>query len=111
MSKFQFVACFLLVACFMLRGAESQATAAKQQDVDRVVALPGQPLVGFNLFSGNVTVNAAEGRDLFYVFAQCATGTTRIKPLVLWLNGGTLFIYVQALRKSTLIATLYKSWL
>ncbi|XP_073001159.1 serine carboxypeptidase-like 34 isoform X1 [Typha latifolia] len=59
----------------------------KQQEADRVVRLPGQPLVNFRQFSGHVTVNESHGRALFYWFFE-ATHDVKKKPLVLWLNGG-----------------------
>lgn len=87
---------YCLVAGNSFGGAQGQAAAAACQDADKVVALPGQPAnVEFNLYAGNVTVNAGEGRDLFYVFAQCSNDAAGTKPLVLWFNGGK---YVAANR-------------
>ncbi|KAI4344284.1 hypothetical protein L6164_011530 [Bauhinia variegata] len=59
----------------------------KEQELDRISVLPGQPLVSFSQFSGYVTVNEQHGRALFYWFAE-AIASPRTKPLVLWLNGG-----------------------
>ncbi|KAL8037334.1 hypothetical protein ABFX02_11G032600 [Erythranthe guttata] len=59
----------------------------KEQEVDRITALPGQPPVKFSQFSGYVTVNQEQGRALFYWLTQSTTNT-HTKPLVLWLNGG-----------------------
>ena len=72
------------------------------QGADRVEALPGQPEIAaaraFNLYAGNVTVDTVEGRDLFYVFAECSNDAAENKPLVLWLNGGmSTFDQVTAL--------------
>ncbi|KAK9104030.1 hypothetical protein Scep_020874 [Stephania cephalantha] len=56
---------------------------------DKITALPGQPHVGFQQFSGYVTVDAVEKkqRALFYYFAEAELDPAS-KPLVLWLNGG-----------------------
>ncbi|KAM3714377.1 hypothetical protein ACB098_01G329600 [Castanea mollissima] len=63
------------------------ATLPKQQELDRISALPGQPPVTFSQFSGYVTVNEQPGRALFYWLTE-ATAFPEKKPLVLWLNGG-----------------------
>ena len=73
---------------FLLVGNLLSSAYSLEGNVDRVWALPGQPPVGFKLYAGNVTVNAEEGRDLFYVFAQCSNDAFGVKPLVLWLNRG-----------------------
>ncbi|KAJ9162956.1 hypothetical protein P3X46_022686 [Hevea brasiliensis] len=59
----------------------------KEQELDRISALPGQPTVTFSQFSGYITVNEEHGRALFYWFIE-ATSIPYKKPLVLWLNGG-----------------------
>ncbi|KAJ9129452.1 hypothetical protein P3X46_033825, partial [Hevea brasiliensis] len=58
----------------------------KEQELDRISALPGQPKVTFSQFSGYITVNEEHGRALFYWFIE-ATSIPYKKPLVLWLNG------------------------
>ncbi|XP_002529402.2 serine carboxypeptidase 24 [Ricinus communis] len=63
------------------------ALANKEQELDRISALPGQPPVTFSQFSGYVTVNEKHGRALFYWLTE-ATSSPHHKPLVLWLNGG-----------------------
>ncbi|XP_044463150.1 serine carboxypeptidase 24-like [Mangifera indica] len=63
------------------------ASSTNQQELDRISALPGQPPVQFQQFSGYVTVNDSHGRALFYWLTE-ATTTPEKKPLVLWLNGG-----------------------
>lgn len=65
----------------------------KQQDADRVIRLPGQPIVNFEQYAGYVTVNESHGRALFYWFFE-ATHDVEKKPLVLWLNGG-IYIYTH----------------
>lgn len=54
---------------------------------DRISRLPGQPHVGFQQFSGYITVNDKKHRALFYYFVEAETDPAS-KPLVLWLNGG-----------------------
>lgn len=54
---------------------------------DKITRLPGQPHVGFQQFSGYVTVNDKKHRALFYYFVEAETNPAS-KPLVLWLNGG-----------------------
>ncbi|KAL4277904.1 hypothetical protein GQ457_03G006900 [Hibiscus cannabinus] len=54
---------------------------------DRISGLPGQPQVGFQQYSGYVTVDEKKQRALFYYFAE-AEADPASKPLVLWLNGG-----------------------
>ncbi|OMO90861.1 Peptidase S10, serine carboxypeptidase [Corchorus olitorius] len=71
------------------------AAVPKQQELDRISSLPGQPPVTFSQFSGYVTVNEKQGRALFYWLTE-ATSLPEKKPLVLWLNGGH---YVPQLAK------------
>ncbi|CAM0907132.1 unnamed protein product [Alopecurus aequalis] len=69
-----------------------------RKEADRVEALPGQPQgVDFAQYAGYVTVDAAAGRALFYYLAEAVGGISngndsasksKLKPLVLWLNGG-----------------------
>ncbi|CAL5414684.1 unnamed protein product [Camellia sinensis] len=49
--------------------------------------MPGQPFVGFQQFSGYVTVDDKKQKSLFYYFVE-AEFDPFSKPLVLWLNGG-----------------------
>lgn len=57
---------------------------------DKITKLPGQPQVGFQQFSGYVTVDDKKQRSLFYYFVEAETDPAS-KPLVLWLNGGIQF--------------------
>ncbi|KAJ9689010.1 hypothetical protein PVL29_014587 [Vitis rotundifolia] len=78
----------LLLSLLLLCSITSDADAApKQQSLDRISALPGQPPVTFSQFSGYVTVNEHHGRALFYWLTEATTYPEK-KPLVLWLNGG-----------------------
>ncbi|KAK4256896.1 hypothetical protein QN277_006559 [Acacia crassicarpa] len=54
---------------------------------DRILRLPGQPHVGFQQYSGYVTVDDKKDKALFYYFVESETDPAS-KPLVLWLNGG-----------------------
>uniref|UniRef100_A0ACD5X6Q9 Uncharacterized protein n=1 Tax=Avena sativa TaxID=4498 RepID=A0ACD5X6Q9_AVESA len=56
---------------------------------DKIAALPGQPAEGvdFDQYGGYVTVDASNGRALFYYFVE-APRDAAAKPLLLWLNGG-----------------------
>ncbi|XP_051120178.1 serine carboxypeptidase-like 27 [Andrographis paniculata] len=60
------------------------------QESDRITYLPGQPgAVGFNQYSGYVTVDQRAGRALFYWLTESpADRRPELRPLVLWLNGG-----------------------
>lgn len=54
---------------------------------DKITQLPGQPQVGFQQFSGYVTVDEHKQTALFYYFVEAEIYPSS-KPLVLWLNGG-----------------------
>ncbi|KAI3671461.1 hypothetical protein L1987_87199 [Smallanthus sonchifolius] len=72
----------LLVLCaFMVVNEASLAES------DKILKLPGQPQVGFQQFSGYVTLDAKKKRALFYYFVEAEVDPAS-KPLVLWLNGG-----------------------
>ncbi|KAE8023772.1 hypothetical protein FH972_009436 [Carpinus fangiana] len=71
-----------LLQLYFLTEAESSPT-----EVDRIIRLPGQPQVGFQQYSGYVTVDDKKQRALFYYFAEAEVDPAS-KPLVLWLNGG-----------------------
>jgi len=58
------------------------------QVADKIISLPGQPLVSFDQYSGYVTVNQTEGRALFYWLTEANREDSSKLPLVLWLNGG-----------------------
>lgn len=68
--------------------ASSLTDPFAQQELDRVLELPGQTFnVSFAHYSGYVTANEDSGRALFYWFIE-AVEDPDSKPLVLWLNGG-----------------------
>ncbi|XAR51138.1 Carboxypeptidase D [Bertholletia excelsa] len=73
--------------CLLLSSIAGIVALTKQQQMDLISALPGQPPVSFLQFSGYVTVNEGHGRALFYWLTE-ATDSPEKKPLVLWLNGG-----------------------
>ncbi|KAM3714376.1 hypothetical protein ACB098_01G329500 [Castanea mollissima] len=78
---------FLSLLLFSSTITTAIAALPKQQELDRISALPGQPPVTFSQFSGYITVNKQHGRALFYWLTE-ATSFPEKKPLVLWLNGG-----------------------
>lgn len=79
---------FVGILCLALATVVATMAVPKQQELDRISALPGQPPVSFSQFSGYVTVNEHHGRALFYWLTEAATVSPHNKPLVLWLNGG-----------------------
>ncbi|GLT28006.1 hypothetical protein SLA2020_029660 [Shorea laevis] len=54
---------------------------------DKIVALPGQPKVGFRQCSGYITVDDKKQRALLFYFVEAETDPS-VKPLVFWLNEG-----------------------
>ncbi|KAJ3697228.1 hypothetical protein LUZ61_000933 [Rhynchospora tenuis] len=65
----------------------SQETTSFLSVQDKITALPGQPNVTFDQYSGYISVDDVKQRSLFYYFAESEIDPTS-KPLVLWLNGG-----------------------
>ncbi|XAR50378.1 Carboxypeptidase D [Bertholletia excelsa] len=76
-----------------LRGSKAMAMAAFHlcffalSQAVKITRLPGQPIVGFQQFSGYVTVDEEKQKALFYYFVEAEIDPVS-KPLVLWLNGG-----------------------
>ncbi|PIA52994.1 hypothetical protein AQUCO_01000692v1 [Aquilegia coerulea] len=72
--------------------SSSSTTTTLDQERDKINELPGQPTnIGFNQYSGYITVNQKAGRALFYWLVELdssQSSTTTTPPLVLWLNGG-----------------------
>lgn len=79
------VVLLLLVCCCV----GVRAHYAERRAADKLRALPGQPSVAFNQWSGYVDLDGDVGRHLFYYFSE-STKLPHTKPLVLWLNGGML---------------------
>lgn len=77
----------MALAVFLLHLSFSLKVFCFSSDADRIVELPGQPHIGFQQFSGYVTVDDMKHKSLFYYFAESETDPAS-KPLVLWLNGG-----------------------
>ncbi|XP_075107548.1 serine carboxypeptidase-like 45 isoform X1 [Nicotiana tabacum] len=80
-SKTMAMAIFLFLFCVSL------GIVSALPHPDKIIQLPGQPQVGFQQFSGYVTVDDKKQRSLFYYFVEAETNPAS-KPLVLWLNGG-----------------------
>ncbi|KAK4338561.1 hypothetical protein RND71_043048 [Anisodus tanguticus] len=78
---------FLLILLSLTIFTTNVVALTKEQELDRIISLPGQPPVTFSQFSGYVTVNEGHGRALFYWLTEATTHPEK-KPLVLWLNGG-----------------------
>lgn len=76
------MALLLLQLLGLLMMAESSPS-----EMDKITRLPGQPIVGFQQFSGYVCVDDKSHKSLFYYFAEAEVDSAS-KPLVLWLNGG-----------------------
>ncbi|KAL8231473.1 hypothetical protein R6Q57_001251 [Mikania cordata] len=77
---------FLFLA-FQITRSDQNTQYLREEEADRIIALPGQPNVSFNQFSGYVTVNHVAGRALFYWLTETPNHPLS-KPLVIWLNGG-----------------------
>ena len=86
---------FLIISLVSLRwvaavsGQQPTRRALLEQELDRVIGLPGQPRVSFKQYAGYITVNETHGRALFYWFFEAAESPQK-KPLLLWLNGGNI---------------------
>ena len=61
-----------------------------EQEADRILALPDQPEVNFDMYGGYITVNKEAGRAHYYYFVE-AEEDPQNKPLAFWFNGGKLF--------------------
>lgn len=88
--------CFLLFGPQVLASHEVTKVEKEEEEADRIGALPGQPKVTFEQFSGYVTVNRVAGRALFYWLTE-AVHKPLSKPLVVWLNGGKKSMKIQVL--------------
>ncbi len=89
MNMFLVLMSLVLAACPFTASARDRLSreVLREQELDHVVELPGQPAVSFRQYSGYVTVNQSHGRALFYWFFE-ATENPESKPVLLWLNGG-----------------------
>ncbi|CAA3001038.1 serine carboxypeptidase-like 25 [Olea europaea subsp. europaea] len=76
-----------VIAILLLALHVSSNYTEEEEESDRIEALPGQPKVTFQQFSGYVTVNEVAGRALFYWLTEAVQDPLE-KPLVVWLNGG-----------------------
>lgn len=98
MDKRQILISMVCALLLVVVNATTSHGLNEEEEADRIVALPGQPKVSFQQFSGYVTVNQVAGRALFYWLTE-AVHDPLSKPLVLWLNGGnktkkTSFFYL-----------------
>lgn len=83
----------LVVQLCISFGVESSSSHS-----DKIIRLPAQPRVGFQQFSGYVTVDDKKHRMLFYYFVEAETDPAS-KPLVLWLNGGSHLWFQNSLKR------------
>ncbi|CAN7009967.1 hypothetical protein Bca4012_029647 [Brassica carinata] len=79
--------CLTMVTALILLHALSLVSSTVMSRADRITSLPGQPKVGFQQYSGYVSIDEKKQRALFYYLAE-AEAKPISKPLVLWLNGG-----------------------
>lgn len=68
---------------------EVESSSSSHHPDHNITRLPGQPHVGFQHFSGYITVDDQKHKALFYYFVEAEINPAS-KPLVLWLNGGLL---------------------
>ncbi|XVF14392.1 hypothetical protein REPUB_Repub09cG0054800 [Reevesia pubescens] len=88
MAKTQILVISMVLGFLVLSVGKSEGYLVREdEEADRISALPGQPKVSFQQFSGYVTVNKVAGRALFYWLTEAAIHPLS-KPLVIWLNGG-----------------------
>jgi serine carboxypeptidase-like clade 2 len=85
MARTHFI--FLLLVA-LLSTTFPSSSSSREQEKDRIKALPGQPKVAFSQYSGYVNVNQSHGRALFYWLTESSSPSPHTKPLLLWLNGG-----------------------
>ena len=73
------------MATSILKSEHSGTDPDAQKAADKITALPGQPggAVGFDQYSGYVTVDEEHGRALFYYFVEAPQDASS-KPLLLW---------------------------
>lgn len=86
----------LFIASFntSIKASETYQEESQESDSDKVVNLPGQPSIPpISQYSGYITVNQDHGRALFYWFFEAQSEPSN-KPLLLWLNGGTIFFFL-----------------
>ncbi|KAL3575523.1 hypothetical protein D5086_023624 [Populus alba] len=77
----------MAMAALVVQLCTSMGVDSSSPHPDKIARLPGQPHVGFQQFSGYVTVDGNKHRALFYYFVEAEIDPAS-KPLVLWLNGG-----------------------
>lgn len=88
----------VITTALLLSTLHFLAVVDSQPGGDRIETLPGQPKVGFQQYSGYISIDEKQGRALFYYFVEAETNADS-RPLVLWLNGGIskthvfLFLY------------------
>lgn len=61
------------------------------KEKDKIDKFPGQPSASFDQYGGYVTVNESAGRAFYYYFVEAEKSKESL-PLVLWLNGGIIYL-------------------
>ncbi|KAL5071592.1 hypothetical protein RYX36_022479 [Vicia faba] len=81
---------YIFCAILLLSIGIFLASSIEDQKRDKISWLPGQPKnIGFEQYSGHVTVNEQNGRALFYWLTEAPlTHQPNSKPLLLWLSSG-----------------------
>jgi len=82
---------FTMIATLIIVLAQTLVGVSSLPEADKIINLPGQPKVKFQQYSGYVTVDDQHQRALFYYFVEAEEDPSS-KPLVLWLNGGILYL-------------------
>lgn len=83
--------CMFIVLAYYL--SQHFVDGVSISEPDRVRYLPNQPKVRFNQFSGYISVDDVQQRQLFYYFVE-AVPNPASKPIVLWLSGGKFGIVI-----------------
>lgn len=79
----------LLCLCLCMATAAVTEKTLQSDDPDLITSLPGWKLDPHqNMYSGYVTVDEANSRNLFYWLVESSSPTAATDPLVLWTNGG-----------------------
>ncbi|QHO58241.1 hypothetical protein HN51_012703 [Arachis hypogaea] len=87
MNRFPTWRRIIMAVLFLQLSFSMEIFCLSSSHADRISHLPGQPHVGFQQFSGYITVDEKKHKALFYYFVESEADPAS-KPLVLWLNGG-----------------------
>jgi len=86
--------CLAVAIVLSVLSRQVLAPGEGSQEADKNAALPGQPKDAVvQQYSGYVNLDDKAGKSLFYYFVE-ATADPATKPLLLWLNGGKIIIFM-----------------